>query len=266
MNRRRALKVISGAAFATCPICLSLTSTAMAAEKAAPAAAHGAAKPWSYEGTNGPEYWGDISPANQVCGVGFQQSPIDIDQSIRAEINGIKVSYGTTPLRVLNNGHTIEVVCEPGSNIVVDGQSFKLLQFHFHHPSEHTFRGKAYDMEAHFVHAADDGTLAVLAVFIAKGATNQALAPIWRNMPTSTGPEKLVSSVTVSPERLLPSDRSFYRYYGSLTTPPCSEKVIWSLYGTPIEASPDQVQKFATIFPGNARPIQNLNRRFLLKS
>jgi len=263
MNRRHALKIMTGAAFASCPTCLALTSatSALAAETA-----HGEAPRWSYEGADGPSHWSELSPANRVCGVGFQQSPIDIDSSIRAEVGGIGISYGAMPLRVVNNGHTIQVNCEPGSEIRMDGQTFKLLQFHFHHPSEHTFRGKSFDMEAHFVHASADGTLAVLGVFIAKGAPNDVLAPIWHNMPTVAGPEKRVNSVSVFPERLLPADRTFHRYYGSLTTPPCSEKVIWSVYGTPVEASSAQVGKFASIFPGNARPIQNLNRRFLLKS
>jgi len=252
--------MLTGAAFATCPTCLSLTSALAAGTT------HGDTPHWGYTGAEGPDHWGDLSPANHVCGVGFQQSPIDINNSIRAEVEGIKISYRSTPLKVVNNGHTIQVNCEPGSSITVDSQDFKLLQFHFHHPSEHTFRGKAYNMEAHFVHAAENGTLAVLGVFIAQGVENPVLTPIWQNMPTTAGPEKLVDSVTVSPERLLPDDRAFYRYYGSLTTPPCSEKVIWSIYGEAIEASSGQVQQFASLFPGNARSVQKLNRRFLLRS
>jgi len=263
MHRRNALKFLAGAAAATCPTCLSLAS-AFAAEKST--GAHGGAAPWGYEGANGPEHWGDLAPANRVCGVGFQQSPIDIDNAIDAQTGGIDISYTTSPLRILNNGHTVQVNCDPGSQMQLDGQTFKLLQFHFHHPSEHTHQGRSHDMEAHLVHASDDGTLAVLGVFITEGAHNKALGPVWDNMPMSAGPENRVGSVIVAPERLLPDQRTFYRYYGSLTTPPCSEKVIWSVYGMPIEASRAQVQKFAALFPMNARPAQPLNRRFLLKS
>ncbi len=265
MRRRQALKYIAVGAALTCPSCLSI-ATALASGKSGESHAGGHSASWGYEGNGAPENWQDLSPANRVCGVGFQQSPIDIGHSIPAETGKLDISYKSTPLRILNNGHTVQVNCDAGSSVTLDGKAFKLLQFHFHHPSEHTLRGRAFDLEAHFVHVSNDGVLAVLGVFVAQGADNGALAPIWDNIPASAGPEKRVASITVFPERLLPSDRTYYRYYGSLTTPPCSEKVIWSVFQTPLEASSDQVKKFASIYPTNARPTQALNRRFLLRS
>lgn len=256
VSRRRAFRFLAGAI--ACPTCLALISSA------ASAAEHDEAV-WSYEG-DGPVYWGGTSTSNRVCGVGLQQSPIDLKNAIGAKTGGVEVRYDSMPLRVVNNGHTIQINCKPGSKIKHDGKDFKLLQFHFHHPSEHAIKGRTYDMEAHFVHASDDGILSVLGVFISKGPENKFLAPIWESMPTKKGPEIQQRSTMLSPEQLLPADRTYYRYLGSLTTPPCSEKVIWSIYQTPVSASNAQIEKFARIFPMNARPLQSLNRRFLLKS
>ncbi len=263
MNRRSIVKgLVLGGAAAACPTCLGMAE-ALASEKGAKT--HGGGAPhWEYTGDAGPTHWGELSPANSVCSLGLQQSPIDIHGQISAEMDGISVDYGTTPLRVVNNGHTIQANCDPGSRIVLDGETYNLLQFHFHHPSEHQVDGKPYPMECHFVHASDSGVLAVLGVFIESGGKNATLAPIWDAMPQEAGDEVKVSSVTISPAELLPHDRRFYRYYGSLTTPPCSEKVIWSVYRQPVTASAAQINTFGTLFPMNARPIQRLNRRFLL--
>lgn len=224
---------------------------------------HGAAH-WEYSGKEGPTNWGNLSPAYKACGIGIQQSPINLHDSVSAELSDITVSYRATPFEVVNNGHTIQVNIQPGSSIMLEGVQYNLLQFHFHHPSEHLLDGKPFEMEAHFVHASDDGVLAVLGVFIRPGGTNDLMAPIWDIMPATPG--KQASTVKISPQDLLPKNRNFLRYYGSLTTPPCSEKVIWSVFKEPVEASEPQAKKFSSLFPMNARPAQNLNRRFLLGS
>lgn len=259
--RRTMLRYLTGAAVA-CPTCLSIAS-AFAAEKAE---GHGGAPHWEYEGEAGPGHWGDLGPENRVCGLGLQQSPIDLRSPTLARLNPVQVLYQETRLRVVNNGHTIQCNCDSGSKIVLDGENYGLLQFHFHHPSEHLVDGKAFAMEAHLVHAAASGTLAVLGVLLQPGEECGVLTPIWDAMPTAAGPEKIVESVKVSPAALLPQDRRVFRYYGSLTTPPCSEKVIWSVFNAPVEASEAQVKRFAGLFPMNARPAQRLNRRFLLET
>ncbi|MCP5364439.1 MAG: carbonic anhydrase [Hyphomicrobiales bacterium] len=219
---------------------------------------------WDYQGAAGPEHWGDLSPAYRVCGVGVQQSPIDLHDAIGAKISDVAIDYTSGPFEVVNNGHTIQVNVAPGSRIRLDGTSYKLLQFHFHHPSEHLINGKPFEMEAHFVHISDDGVLAVLGVMISPGAANTVLAPVWEIMPASEG--KSTSSRSISPADLLPRDRSLYRYLGSLTTPPCSEKVIWTVFKQPIEASHAQLNQFSALFAMNARPVLPLNRRFILDS
>ena len=263
-SRRSILKYMAGAA-AACPTCLSVASALASQKKTAKAAKHGAAH-WTYGGDTGPEHWGELDVGNKVCSLGFQQSPIDLRDAIPARPGAIAVNYKSTALRIVNNGHTIQCNVDPGSSVTLDGQNFRLLQFHFHHPSEHAMDGRRFDMEAHFVHINDAGMLAVLGVFIEPGGENSLLAPVWRHMPRDAGPEKKVSSVTLDPAWLLPANQQYYRYLGSLTTPPCSEKVIWSVFSEPVQASTAQIKQFASLFDMTARPLQGLHRRLLLKS
>ena len=246
-------------------------ASAFASEKAAghggaAKKAHGGKAHWGYDGPEGPEHWGELAPGNRACSLGFQQSPIDLAKATPAQPGTIGVAYQPTSLRIVNNGHTIQCNTDPGSTANIDGRDFNLLQFHFHHPSEHAMDGKRFDMEAHFVHVGADGTLAVLGVFIEPGAGSNLLAPIWTHMPHAAGPEVKISGTTISPVDLLPNDRRYFRYLGSLTTPPCSQKVIWSVFRSPVQASSRQVGQFAQMFPMNARPLQPLHRRLLLGS
>ena len=225
------------------------------------AQASGAA-PWSYEGGTGPSAWGSLNTEYAACGQGAAQSPIDLTSAIPAEIDTVAVRWTMeTDGRVTNNGHTIEVKVPTGSAIKLDTVTYELVQFHFHHPSEHLIDGKAAAMEAHFVHRSADGNLAVLGVLIEEGAQNAALEPIWSAMPQHKGDGSIVS---VMLKDLLPVDRAQFRYAGSLTTPPCAEIVNWITFKTPLQASRAQIDAFARLFPMNARPVQPLNRRFLL--
>jgi len=268
INRRSFVKYLGVAAVA-CPTCMAaagaLASETKATGEGAKKAAHGSAH-WSYEGAEGPENWSGLSPKYGVCGQGFQQSPVNLAGEISSGLGGISVNYNRMPLRVVNNGHTIQLNCDPGSGITLDGDKFALLQFHFHHPSEHAVDGHRFQMEAHFVHASNDGRLAVLGVFIEPGMENSLLAPIWDAMPMQAGPENKVASTMIQPEDLLPTDRRYFRYMGSLTTPPCSQIVNWSVFRQPVRASSRQVGKYASLFPMNARPLQSLHRRLLLGS
>ena len=152
----------------------------------------------------------------------------------------------------------------PGSSCVIGGTSYELQQFHFHHPSEHLLSGRPFDLECHFVHRSAAGDLAVIGVFVTPGEANRALAPIWQAMPRQEGPERDAGTV-IEPGTLLPAGRGYYRYMGSLTTPPCTQGITWTLLQQPIEASPEQIRQFATLYANNARPIQGHNRRFLLR-
>lgn len=261
VSRRTALQFLGAGAVSACPVCSALA----AADKPKAPGADAHAPHWSYEGNGGPQNWGQLQADFRVCDLGLEQTPIDLKAATRAEVGLVEPNFREIPLTILNNGHTIQVNCATGCNTVINGMRYELLQFHFHHPSEHLLSGKRFDLELHFVHRSAAGELAVLGVFIQPGATNGALEPIWAAMPASEGPVR-ETGVAIKPASLLPSSKSAFRYAGSLTTPPCSEGVLWTVFKEPIEASPAQVKQFAQLFPMNARPVMPLNRRFLLES
>lgn len=222
---------------------------------------------WGYEGEEGPDHWGDLSPDFATCGTGKEQSPIDIPASAPINPADISFNYKPTAVTILNNGHTIQVNYDAGSSIEVDGITYNLLQFHFHALSEHTVKGEPADMEMHLVHQNADGGLAVVGVLINKGAENPAFAPVWNHLPAEESEPETISGETVNANDLLPANRTYYRYNGSLTTPPCSEGVKWLLMTAPVELSEAQVAAFEAVMHDNYRPVQPFNARaFLLSS
>ena len=220
---------------------------------------------WSYGGENGPQSWAEIDPANKPCATGAQQSPVDLSGALNAKAPApiprwIPARGGT----VINNGHTLQVNLDVGGSVQLSGKDYVLKQFHFHHPSEHTIDGKAYPLEVHFVHAAPDGDLAVVGVLFEEGAANPNLDAIWATAPVKEGEAHVTS--TFDAGSFMPPVVGAYRYEGSLTTPPCSETVHWTVMSTPVTVSTSQIAAFATLFPFNARPVQPLNRRYILKT
>ncbi len=219
---------------------------------------------WSY-GDNGPAKWGSLSDDFRLCSVGKAQSPIDIGPAgAPAALEPLRCDYRAVPLKLVNNGHTIEAAMENGGALTVGGKTFSLVQFHFHAPSEHTVDGVQYPMEAHLVHRAEDGQLAVVGVFMAymDGRSNPLINLVWRHLPER--PEETVANAsTVNAMDLLPSDRAHVRYDGSLTTPPCSEDVLWHVMRRPIPVTPEQVETFRRVIGENSRPVQPLNGRVL---
>ena len=236
---------------------------------------------WGYEAKNGPQVWAQLSQEYFLCAEGKHQSPIDLVNPTPAELPPIPYNYYPTSMNIRNTGHTIEVACPEGSWIEVDGTRYQLLQFHFHAPSEHTVAGKPFEMEAHFVHKSEDGTLAVVGLLIKSGRHKVAFDPIWSHLPAVPGETQRIENVTedgsliVDPRFMFsPNDAvkevapsffdNYYRYEGSLTTPPCSEGVQWIVLTTPIEMSEAQIAAFKAIIHDNNRPVQPLNGRKLL--
>lgn len=250
MNRRHALRALAG--LALCPVC---TPKGFAAE-----GAH-----WSYEGNAGPANWGELDATNKVCGVGAQQSPIDIGATIKSRLPPLQIRWGKSPDTIVNNGHTIQLNFAAGSTLDFGGTNYKLLQVHFHRPSEHLIGGKSYPMEAHFVHRAEQGALAVVGVLLTLGKPNAALHRIVDTMPAQEGPP-VKADAGINPNLLLPAKHGYYRYPGSLTTPPCSETVEWLLLTEPVNVAETDVADFARLYPMNARPAQKDNRRYVLQS
>ncbi|MGG1650648.1 carbonic anhydrase [Paenibacillus sp. NRS-1780] len=221
---------------------------------------------WSYEGEEGPEHWGELEKDFAACGNGHEQSPVNIEHS-RMEAwqtqQPIQVHYTNTKVSILNNGHTVQInAASPGNDIVLDGTKFTLKQFHFHHPSEHQIDGKNADMELHFVHQGDNGSTAVLGVLIQGGKENKAFSRIWSKLPKDVSQEEALEG-ELNLAILLPKDLHSIRYNGSLTTPPCTEHVNWTVLEQPIEMSADQISRFAALFPDNHRPVQQLGAREL---
>jgi len=219
---------------------------------------------WGYQGELGPDHWGSLDPAFAVCTGGREQSPIDLRGAAREALSEIVFEYAPSPISIQNNGHTIQVDYQAGSGIVLDGTRYGLTQFHFHHRSEHTVDGADFPLELHLVHEDAAGALAVVGVFLEEGAANEALAPVWRHLPAEAGPAALVAG-TLDAAALLPERRTTWRYSGSLTTPPCSENVRWLLLDTPVALSAAQIAAFTAIYANNARPVQPLGDRDLLR-
>ena len=161
---------------------------------------------WGYEGEGAPANWGSLKPEYATCGTGLYQSPIDINKTISASLDKLAFSYKESPLRIVNNGHSIQINYEPGSSFTVDGQTFELLQFHFHAPSEHTVKGEFYDMEMHLVHKNSKDQLAVVGVMLKKGAPNNIIQVLWDNIPAEVNKENTVDGISVNAAGLLPSN------------------------------------------------------------
>ena len=211
---------------------------------------------WEYEGEMGPENWGKEFP---TCGKGKSQSPLNIKGPFEKVRFNIVPDYKPGPLKILNNGHTIQVNVTPGSKIRIDGKAYDLLQFHFHRPSEEHINGKPSAMVIHYVHKNDSGELAVLGVLLQEGNENPGIKTLWSHAPSKEGPEVAPDNVAFNPANLLPREMEFYHYDGSLTTPPCTEKVKFYILKTQVNIGKEQITQFP--FKMNARPVQPLNER-----
>jgi carbonic anhydrase len=213
---------------------------------------------WGYEGQAGPEHWADL------CTTGHEQSPIDLVAALHAsDAPAVQLDWQVgTDWLVQNNGHTLQLTpIGSAGKIEIAGKAYTLLQLHFHHPAEHAIDGKRAAMEVHFVHKAEDGSLAVLGVMLAGGGPAGWLDQIVQTAPPVKG---TVPLGVQNPAVLLPESRGFFRYAGSLTTPPCSEVVLWTVLQQPLAVSDAAIAGFAQMFPMNARPLQPIYRRFLV--
>jgi carbonic anhydrase len=238
-------------------------SVAAAAPVAHAAPAH--APHWDYQGAAGPESWGALQAEFSKCSVGTRQSPIDIRDGVKVQLDAVQFDYKPGGFRVIDNGHTVQVNLAPGNSIEVLGRRYDLLQFHFHRPSEERINGRQFDMVAHLVHKDVDGRLAVVAVLLDRGSAHAVVQAVWNNLPLEKG-EEVPAKTALDMNALLPADRSYYTYMGSLTTPPCSEGVLWMVMKNPVPISADQIGIFARLYPMNARPIQQASGRLIKES
>lgn len=225
------------------------------------AAAAAQAQSFAYYGERGPAHWGSLGEAYATCEAGTSQSPVDFGRIARLTTRhlGVTLHYGRTAGTIFNNGHTVEVETEGENTLVLDGVDYRLVQFHFHTPSEHRFDGQGADMELHLVHRGDTGGLAVLGVLLVRGDSSRALAPVFEHLPTEIGVREPFET-PFNPRDFLPPSLANYRYAGSLTTPPCTEGVRWVVLADPVTVSDEEMAKFAAGISFNARPIQRRTR------
>lgn len=220
---------------------------------------------WTYSGNTGPAHWGELKPEWAVAQTGHEQSPIDLPGHAEAaadhDVPSLRFEYGQSDVRILNNGHTVQVNVEPGSSIYLGDRRYDLLQFHFHSPSEHTVDGKAAPLEMHLVHKDESGGLAVVGVMFDAGRKSQFLEHFWDLLPHEEGPATHHEDVVLDLADVLPANRSTYRYAGSLTTPPCTEGVRWIVFRTRAQASREQIAAFHEIVGDSNRPVQPIFER-----
>jgi carbonic anhydrase len=220
---------------------------------------------WDYTGSAGPDAWGRMQPEYSKCANGTRQSPIDIRGGISVDLEPIKFDYRPSAFSVIDNGHTVQVNVEPGNSITITGRRYELQQFHFHRPSEERINGRQYDMVVHLVHKDVDGRVAVVAVLLDRGSAQAIVQSVWNNLPLEKGDE-VHAGTRIDLSQLLPEDKRYYTYMGSMTTPPCSEGVLWMVMKQPVGVSVDQVSIFSRLYPMNARPIQQADGRLIKES
>jgi carbonic anhydrase len=239
--------------------------TAAKAAGAALLAAPGAGA-WSYQGPAGPQTWGGLKPEFNLCGNGQRQSPIDIRGGLAVDLEPVAFHYQPSRFGVIDNGHTVQANLGAGNHIELGGKRYELVQMHFHRPSEERIDGRQFEMSVHLVHKDEQGRLAVVAVLLDKGLQPQpAVQKVWNNLPLEKGEEN-AARVPLDLAELLPTDRRYYTYMGSMTTPPCSEGVQWVVMRQPVAVSAEQIELFARIYPMNARPLQQQAGRRILQS
>ncbi len=246
------------------------------------AVAAGGSVPWSYHGSTGPERWGQLSREYWFCGQGKNQSPVDIRREtvLRTDLRPLEFSYeAPLPLTVRYNGHAVEIPVSGKYQVRAEGQTYSLIHIHFHTPSEHLDGGNRYPLEAHLVHRNEHGELLVVGVWFRRGEEEHpALAAISALLPPpepqAAGQRSSArraplqwskSGGTIDVRTLLPRSEGFFRYNGSLTTPPCTEGVRWYVMQEAVPASEAQLKRLHEVMKDNARPVQPLGARRILE-
>jgi len=220
---------------------------------------------WAYEGEFGPANWSKINADWAKCGTGNRQSPIDIRDGMKVDLEQITFDYRPSAFNVQDNGKTVQVTMGGGNFLSVGNRMYELVQFHFHRPSEERINGKGFEMVVHLVHKDGEGRLAVLALLLERGKPQPAIQTVWNNLPLEKG-DVTSPSIVLDPNDLLPQRRDYFTYMGSMTEPPCTENVLWMVMKEPVQASPAQMALFSRLYPLNARPIQPASGRIIKES
>lgn len=221
-------------------------------------------KHWSYSGETGPENWSKMSPNFAACGIGLNQSPIDISKTVAAELENLHFDYRSNGTEIVNNGHTLQINVGPGSSMHVGNDDFQLMQLHFHSPSEHRINGESFPLEGHLVHRNESGALAVVSILFREGEWNDDLARFGTAAPKALNQPAPID-LNFADLELYNRHKSYYRYSGSLTTPPCTEGVRWYVLKEPGQIAPEQAAQFVALIGEDARGPQPINARIVLE-
>ncbi|CAA6808186.1 MAG: Carbonic anhydrase (EC [uncultured Sulfurovum sp.] len=246
---------------------LLLTSSCFATEHTITSNTETHEKDWGYTSDVSPSHWSELNKKFKICSEGKSQSPIDIVPSSHLNLPPLELDYESKSQNVIDNGHTVQVNVAEGSTFTIGDETYELKQFHFHTPSENNINHKSFPLEAHFVHATKDGKLAVIAVMFEEAKDiNAVISKIWSKFPLKTGEKTELILTTEEIQALMPNHKEYYKFIGSLTTPPCSEEVRWHVLKKPLSISKEQVKQFFNIYGhSNNRPIQAVNKRNILE-
>ena len=220
---------------------------------------------WGYEGAGAPEHWGKLRAEYGLCASGKRQSPIDIRDGIAVDLEPIRFEYRPATFKVIDGGRNL-LVLSYGGSLSLLGKAYALTQILFHRPGETTVAGKSFDMDVQLLHRADDGKQLVVSVLLERGQENPVIQKVLNHLPLERGGEVAPPAQTIDIEQLLPGDRRYYTFMGSLTTPPCSEDVLWLVMKSPQAISPEQLSIFQRLYPANARPTQPAFGRIVKES
>lgn len=224
-------------------------------------------KEWSYSGDSGPEKWASLSPDYALCGNGKNQSPVNIDpkKTFKGQTRGIKFNYGFLIAdSIKNTGKMIQVDVR-GGNIQVDDSKFELKHLNFHIPSEHKIGDQHFPLEIQFVHQAENNEMATVSMMIIPGRQSRLLSKLIPEIPKA-GESKRLSANTLRSIEMQKKIGSYFRYNGSMTTPPCSEGVRWFVMKNNQSMSKEQYQQLKDAMQAdNNRAVQALNARMVLE-
>ena len=220
---------------------------------------------WSYEGQGAPESWSKLKTENAICASGHRQSPIDVRDGIAVDLEPIQFSYSPASFRVVDGGRNLQVAVYGGAFSML-GKNYELTRVQFHRPSEITIAGKSFAMDAQLMHKSVDGKQAIVAVLFEKGTENPVVQLVLNNLPLEPGGEVVPPAQSIDLSRLVPDNRRYFAFMGSLTTPPCTEDVLWLVLKQPQQMSPEQLAIFQRLYPPNARPVQPAYGRIIKES
>lgn len=223
------------------------------------------ASEWTYSGDTGPHNWSKLEKEFSACGLIKNQSPVDISKTYNSENSPIKFIYNHASKRYRYTDNQLKILFTNGS-FSVGGESYHLIELHFHTPSEHQISGKTFPLEAHFKNIDKDGNIAFISVLFIKGRENASLKAFLNNRPERSHRLQSGSFNYLTASKLLPKTKTYYRINGSLTTPPCTEGVLWLVMQHQVTVSAEQIRQLEGLLRApNNRPIQPLNARIITR-